>query len=180
MCSKFYSRDPQSTGSSHEAQHFKIDFAYWFIWKLSLILTLTQLYLFPLVLTSLSLECGVKVVTSRKWIISPEFLVLNINLAMIWMASASARWWNSLRNQICSHTPRKHPKLHRNTWHRKHRGVSVPNWHMEVGATVVRLCLTLDCFSAVVVTLTLSPFIVVLPVSIFTSWLRNKGRLIII
>lgn len=137
--------------------------------KTQLDFNVTQLYLFPLVLTSLSLECGVKVVTSRKWMISPEFLVLNINPAMIWMASASARWWNSLRNQICSHTPRKHPKLHRNTWHRNPEESvcrtdswkPAPQWS---GHT-----LQLDRSSAVVVseglclTLTGSPFTVAFP-----------------
>lgn len=94
---------------------------------------------------------------------------------MIWMASASARWRNSLRNQICPHTPRKDPKLHRDTRHRKHMGVSVqtdtwrsaPQWSGHV--------LRLDRLSAVVVsgglclTLTLSPFIVALPMSTITS-----------
>lgn len=66
--------------------------------------------------------------------IRPEILLLNTNLIMIWMASASAQ--NFPRNQVCSHTPRTYPKLQRKTWLLKHVHVSVQTWHMEVSTTM--------------------------------------------
>lgn len=82
LYSKSCPRDPQSWGNSNVAQRFRIYFAFWFICKLGMILTLMRCYLFLFFLTFLSVWNRVKVVTSQRSMIRHEFLFLKIKPAV--------------------------------------------------------------------------------------------------